>query len=238
MEKILIATILLIPLVVKAQPPGAGGRGFPGNGPPGGKGLEPGVMLEDLINEADMARDRVGYAADLLYPAAETFFIIVNEVTALPELSATWDEVNAALADAWDDEELNEAEEDYRTYVEDFGNCRAALDKAWKDKRERKEVVNRLAGYRESLLAVQTEVEVAVEISKSARADLKEVTKRLKDAKDMASRMPPFPGGALPEPPVVRSLSAKVEEAEAAKDKAEGQIALGKELLKKLDKML
>jgi len=237
MEKIFIATILLIPLAVKAQPPAAG-RGFPGSGPPGGTGFDPEVMLRDLVNEADMARDRVGYAADLLYPAAETFFSMVKEVTTLPELSATWDEVNVAMADAWDDEELNKAEEDYRVYLGEFDNCRAALDKAWKDKRERKEIVNRLAGYRDSLVAVRDEVEAAVEISKSARGDLKEITKRLKDVDDMASRRPPFPGGALPEPPDSYALSAKIEEAEVAKEKAEGQIAFGKELLKKLGKML
>lgn len=240
MKENVVAAILLVPLVAAAQPPGMSGGGFPGGGPPGRMDFDPEAMMDELIAECYGAREKVGYAANLLYPASETVFILVNEITALPALSAGWNDVNAALDDAFDDEELETAEKNYSTYFEESDTCRAAFNDAWKDKNEREKIIDRLVESQDMLLSVQYDVESAVEISKDARDDLKEYSKKLKNIKSMASEMPRFPGGTSREPneEAIESLSADIDAMDAAKEKAEAQIDFGKELLKKLDKIL
>jgi hypothetical protein len=231
---------MLIPLFAAAQPPGMSGGGFPGGGPPGGEDFDPEAMMDELMAGSYDAREKVDYAADLLYPASETFFTLVNEATALPALSAGWDDVNAALDDAFNDEEMETAEKNYSTYLEEFSNCRAALNEAWKDKNIRKTIIDRLIESRDTLVSVQYDAETAVGISEDARDDLKESSKKLKNIKSMASNMPSFPGGSPHEPDeeAVESLSAEIDAMDAAREKAEAQIGFGKELLKKLDKIL
>jgi hypothetical protein len=240
MKENIITAIMLVPLFAAAQPPGMSGGGFPGGGPPGGEDFDPEAMMDELMAGSYDAREKVDYAASLLYPASETFFTLVNETTALPALSGGWNDVNAALDDAFNDEEMETAEKNYSTYLEEFNNCRAALNDAWKDKNIRKMIINRLAESRDLLVSTRYDIESAVEISKDARDDLKEYSKKLNNIKSMASEMPSFPGGSPHEPDkeAVESLSAEIDAMDAAKEKAEAQMDVGKELLEKLDKIL
>lgn len=236
MYKPFIFAILLIPLLARAQPPGMGG-GFQG-GPPEGGPPDPEATMEALLNKAGHTCEKVDYAADLLYPAAEEFFALVNEVDALPPLSSKWDEVNAALADAYSDEELNVAEGNFRVYTVEVKDCRAALDELWKNKKRRKGVIEALAGSRDGLLLVQDDVEAAVEISKGAKDDLKDIEKRLKEMRDMGSRMPNPPGAPGGAAPAGAPLSIEMEAVVTAKNRAEEQMEFGRNILKKLGKML
>jgi hypothetical protein len=230
---------LIIPLVAGAQPPGTAGRGFPGEGHPDGEDFDPEAMMDKLMAESYDAREKVDYAADLLYPASETLFTLVNEVTPLPVLSVAWDDVCTALADSFNDEEIEAAEKNYSTYFEESSSCREAFNVAWKDEDEREKIIDRLAESQDVLVSVRYDIESAVEISKDAEDNLKESSKKMEEVKSIASRMPESPRGASHEldEDDIESLSAEIETANAAKEKAEAQIKFGKELLKKLDKI-
>ncbi|UCE27211.1 MAG: hypothetical protein JSW52_00195 [Candidatus Coatesbacteria bacterium] len=235
----LVVAMLLVPLVAGAQPPGPDGRGFPGEGRPDRENFDPKAMMDELMAESYDARGKVDYAADLLYPASETLFALVNEVTPLPVLSVGWDDIRTALADAFDNEELEAAEKNYLTYLEESGNRREALNDAWKDNDEREQIIGRLAESQDILVSVRYDVESAVEISKGARDDLKESSKMMEELKSMASRMPPSPRGDSrgPDEDDIKSLSVEIDAMDAAEEKAETQIKFGKDLLKKLGKI-
>jgi len=240
MEKILALAVLLVPVAAIAQTWRPGGGGIQGGPRPGG-GFGPTAGMDELAAQAEMARDRVDYAADLLYPAAETVFSAVAEVRTLPPLSTTWDGVNAALADAFDDLELAVAEGQYRLYVREFEACRAAFDEAWDDRDAREEICEGSASFGEPVLSAREDIEAAVEISKEAKEDLKDLADHLRDLRDMPRGMPGMGGmPARPESEVAEehAVAADLEEIEEARRRADEQIELGESLLKKLDKML
>jgi hypothetical protein len=232
MSKFLIGFLILAPLVAAAAGMSMGGDGFDaGGGPPQGESAKPPADPEELLNRATLAREKAAYAADLLYPAAEKLFALAGEVTALPTLSCRW-EVAARSENESAGDEAAAGGDPLATYRREFDACRTALNAAWKNKRERTKIIDRLKQSPDAVLAARDDLKAAVEISKTAGDELDEIASGFQTLKDMAGGRPGMGGmppgrGKMPSDADVAAMEKGAKDA-AALEKT------GKDLLKKV----